>query len=67
MKTGNIYLVTYKQYKNDVIPLTVKVFAFDKIECELKIDEAGLIKYTDSFANNSGYIISIKIVESGIL
>lgn len=67
MKTGNIYLVTYKEYKNDDFTRQIKVFASDKTECTLKIDESGLICYTDCYANNSGFIVSIETLESGIL
>lgn len=67
MKIGNLYLVTYKQYKNDSEPKKIKVFAYDKIDCELKMDESGLLAHTGLFANNDGRIISVKILESGIL
>ena len=67
MKKGNIYLVTYKEYRNDPGTFQVKVFARDSVECELKIKKAGLIHYTDIFANNSGYIDSIELIESDVL
>jgi hypothetical protein len=67
MKTGNIYLVTYKQYKNDTAPMSVKVFAHDQKECELKINDSCLLAHTDFFANNDGYIVSIEEIETGII
>lgn len=67
MEYGNLYLVSYYQYRNDLLPFTVKVFAHNEEECRQKVHDSGLIHYTDNYSSNSGYIDYVTVLEKNII
>lgn len=57
---GNLYRVTYKQYKDDDGVFIVMVCAKDEKTANSKVMHSGLICFTDRYTDNSGYIVNIE-------
>lgn len=67
MEYGYLYVVGYHQYKDDLFPFTIKVFAHNEEECRKKVRDSGLIHYTDNCSSNSGYIDFVSVLEKNII
>lgn len=67
MEYGYLYVVGYHQYKDDLFPFTIKVFAHSEEECRQKVYASGLIHHTDKYSSNSGYIDFVSILEKNVI